>query len=311
MGLFVCPMQTCVGQSRIPVSGFLPIVAASHVLQHKVHQDRGSYLSLPVTVSVQQLDSIAIQLTVLQFTGSKTAPAPLVLQLIKAVLGEEHTSVTSVLDAVAACYSQLKDYDSAIAYLKAALPIYKKHFGEKHLGTARSFVNIASCYKQKNEYDLALKYYQKGLSTIHPDLNSVNVYLSPKSHTPKTYSESSKIYLIKSEIFAERFEHQSQNPKDLLAALDNIIIATEFIDYIRQEHTMDSSKHLLAEEVMKIYNHLMQIGFRVWTVYQHAPNIPQHKEFAHIPATPKDLQALLFEFSEQCKAVVLLFNIKD
>ncbi len=226
-------------------------------------------------------------------------------------IGQNHPDVANSLTGMGICYYDSKAYDRAKQYFQKAMSINKKFFGSSHPDLALSFLNIGNCYARKGNYELALSHNQKGLILLAPNFQNKNFYYNPVHFNSTRARELLDIYEEKVNIFLLRYQEQTQNPKDLQAALATIITATEFIAYLRQSHKMEGSKHTLAEKTSDLYDSAIHTSLEVVKMYEQLSEISQYQEFIRLPHTIDGTKTLAFDFSEQCKAALLLSNLKD
>ena len=225
--------------------------------------------------------------------------------------GQDHLHVNTNLTGIGICYYDNKEYDLAKQYFQKAISINKKFLGSSHPDLALDLRNIGNCYARKGNYKLALSQYQEGLVLLVPNFHNNNFYYNPAHFNSTRARELREIFEEKANTFLMRYQERTQNLKDLQAALATIITATEFVAYLRQSHKMEGSKHTLAERTSNLYDFAIDISLEVLEVYEQLSEIPQYREFPRLPYTIDGTKTLAFDFSEQCKAALLLSNLKN
>lgn len=79
------------------------------------------------------------------------------------MLGEEHTEVASVYEAIGNCFKSAMELDKAMEYYLKSLELRKKLLGEQHRVVAQSYFNIGLIFSSKKEYGEALRAYRQEL----------------------------------------------------------------------------------------------------------------------------------------------------
>ncbi|MEZ4886005.1 MAG: CHAT domain-containing tetratricopeptide repeat protein [Chitinophagales bacterium] len=236
------------------------------------------------------------------------------IRIKKKILGRQHPDVVLSIEGIGICLFNTGEYDQAIAYFHEVLEISRELFGDQNAELARSFLNIGRCYAYKENYDLALEYLQQGLILLNPNFSDSNFYQNPAISKTYNYQKLNifrYLFETKVDVFSKKYREQTKNPKDLQASLEAAIVIAEFIAYQRQSHKMEGSKHVLIKNAAELYDFAIERGVEISELYETLSVIPQYPEFTHIPYTSKEIKSLTFDFSEQCKAVLLLSNLKD
>ncbi|MGB1242174.1 MAG: CHAT domain-containing protein [Chitinophagales bacterium] len=236
------------------------------------------------------------------------------ISIKKIFLGKRHPEMLLSIEGVSVCLMKTGEYDRAIAYFQEVLEISKEHFGDQNPELARSFLNIGRCYGYKEEYNLALEYLQKGVILLSPNFSDSNFYQNPVISKTYNYQKTPifrSLFETKVDVLSKKYREQTKNPKDLQASLETAIVIAEFIGYQRQSYKMEGSKHVLMQNVAELYDFTIETILEVLALYETLPNVPKHPEFTHIPYSSKGVKELVFDFSEECKAVLLLSNLKD
>ncbi len=236
------------------------------------------------------------------------------MRIKKAILGGRHPDVLLSIEGIGLCLLETGEYDQAIVCFQEVLEISKEHFGNQNPELARSFLNIGRCYAFKENYDLSLEHLQQGLILLSPHFSDTNFYRNPvisKTHNYQKTNIFRYLFETKVDVFSRKYREQTQNLKDLQASLETAIVIAEFIAYQRQSHKMEGSKHVLMKDVAELYDFAIERGVEISELYENLPVTPQYPEFTHIPYTSEEIKALTFDFSEQCKAVLLFSNLKD
>ncbi|MEZ4886007.1 MAG: CHAT domain-containing tetratricopeptide repeat protein [Chitinophagales bacterium] len=226
-------------------------------------------------------------------------------------LGNNHSDVAKSLEGIGICYHNTKDFDLGVQYLQQAIDIKIIHYGKQSSELATLYLNIGNCHEGKKDYEQALNYFQKGLIVLNTDFQDANIYQNPKDFKYVNPGTLSILYSEKSNILLKLYQEQGQNPKDLQAALATAITACDFIADLRKQYKTEGAKHTLAEEASYNYNIAIEVAMETYVLYQSSPTIPQYSVFTNIPSNAKDVKNLTFDFSEQCKATLLLSNLKD
>ena len=100
--------------------------------------------------------------------------------MTRKLLGEEHPSVATSLNNLAALYRSQGRYEEAEPLYQQALAMTRKLLGEEHPSVATSLNNLAALYRSQGRYEEAEPLYQQALEIAeqvlgknHPNTNII------------------------------------------------------------------------------------------------------------------------------------------
>ncbi|MFK7904707.1 MAG: tetratricopeptide repeat protein [Chitinophagales bacterium] len=226
-------------------------------------------------------------------------------------LGNEHPAIATSFYNLSLSSYLVGNHKQSILYSKKALELRKRLLGEDHPDVALCHNSLGKCHLSKRHYTLAINHVQQAIIILIASFDKENIYQNPILQNSKGGYLLLETLAQKAQTFFERHTHQNQNTKDLQAALSTIQLATGLITDIRQSYKAEGSKHTLSEKAAKTYNLAIKIALKTAKVYNQLPSIPQHAEFTNIPYTVQGCKTLVFDFTEQSKAILLLSSLKD
>ena len=207
----------------------------------------------------------------------------------------EHPEMAHYHVNIGNCHSILEQYEQAEkAYLKA-LEIGKRSLNEHHPVIAKTHAFLGNLKFEFRQYDAALQAYQNALDVLLPDAASAfSTFKSTDFPDVQTCREPN-ILLATLEAKANCMFRQYITERKDLSFLKSTFSAyfklDEWVNHLRNGYKAEGSKMLLAEKAHKIYENAIEVTHKL----SRAANQP-------------DLLAHALEFSEKCKAIVLLSN---
>jgi CHAT domain-containing protein len=167
----------------------------------------------------------------------------------------------------------ISDFPMAIGYFFQTIQEYElalKHYHEALNTDTGShnkcliFNNIANIYKHQKKFPEALEYVQEGIYTIIPELKDTSKVLLPPARTIRTLQQ--KDFLLglirdKAEIWLEYAKNQKNNQSFLERSLNTYMLADSMIDFMRWEHTGNSSKLYWREKTYEMYEQAIEASY--------------------------------------------------
>lgn len=185
------------------------------------------------------------------------------------------------------------NYTQALQYLQKACTQALNIYGKRHPDVANIIKHIGATYADQQKYSTALSYYQKALIALSPSFSDTLI-----SRNPRLDSISSKIELLNTlQLKAQTLTHVVTNPLDttyLSYALQTNHLASQLIDEMRHDYKLASTKELLADKAMDVYEQAIQNALHLF-------ELTQKESYLH--------QA--FFFAEKGKAHVLLEAMQE
>ncbi len=193
---------------------------------------------------------------------------------------EKHYVYTACHRILGQCAMQQKDHIAALEYLKKAKQLGLKHQGFKSNTTSGNFKALADFYRGNNR-ELALDFYQKALAALVLEFNdTMNIAAHPEL-VQTCYSKPRFLEILeaKGSLLLER------------ACYEDALLCYRRLDGLmfdmRRDYQAESSKFLLQEKAIPIYEKAIQVALRL--------NQPE----------------VALQFAERSKAVFLLEATKD
>ena len=193
-------------------------------------------------------------------------------------------------------FSHRKDFEKAIDYFEKAKRVTIERYSdyEKHYLIAEKDIALAKSFEQIEDLESALNHYQQALQMLsHDDLSTSDLYQVPR--LDNIYSQLNFLDALsgKAGIFFKKYK-RNKNQKDLEAAYESFLVASQLIQKIRYNYDRQSS--------------LLQFSTRVLKIYE--GGIAAALAMNEIKGDKKYLQQAYF-FSESNKAMLLLESLND
>lgn len=197
----------------------------------------------------------------------------------------------SIFTNLGLSYFGLQQISQAHEYLQEALQTAQTVYGNRHTTTASIFKNIAECYFYDGNYNQALIHCQDALQSLEIVLlNPQNTHLPPDLSHYSSAQFLLEILILKAKILNTLYG-QTANINDLQATLNHYQCADALINQMRSGYKQEGSKHTLAETAKNLYD------FALATLFTAPPS--------------QDMAALVFQYLEKSRAVLLFSNIKE
>jgi len=161
--------------------------------------------------------------------------------------------------AIGYFYQTVNQHELALDYYREAL---KSDNGSHN--KCLIFNNIANIYKHQEKYTEALDYVQEGIYTIIPEFKDTSHVRLPPARTIRTLQQ--KDFLLglirdKAEIWLEYAKSQNNKPSYLERALNTYMLADSMVDFMRWEHTGNTSKLYWREKTYEMYEQAVEASY--------------------------------------------------
>ncbi len=225
--------------------------------------------------------------------------------------GAEHPILTLAFLNLGETYGFCGEYDKSIKLLQKAVSLSRNKVDFQASNWILALLGLGTAYQRTGEFQLALDCFQEILVGLIPDYHEISPYCNPSVSNYKEGILLLNVFVSKNTAFLQKYHREPQNIKDLQAALSAACNMTDLLNDIRQNYKTESSKHTLANLTIEPYNQAIDTVLKVVKIYQSQAVIPIHPEITNIPYTLQAAKSLMFDFTEQRKAIVLLSSLKE
>ncbi|HEX2974605.1 MAG TPA: CHAT domain-containing tetratricopeptide repeat protein [Bacteroidales bacterium] len=148
--------------------------------------------------------------------------------------------------------------EEARYYQKKTLDLCKWAYGNKHTLTSFAYKNMGDVHMAMQEYDSALYNYQKSLSAVAYDFNSMDYFSNPDPGKDSILFKNRLVEDLKSKAKAQeavslRQKSVEEKIKWMKAALGTIEASIRMIEIIRSNYLSEDNRVILAESQKEAY----------------------------------------------------------
>lgn len=266
--------------------------------QESFHNGLNVYRKFPpknevvIVNKITALNYLAETLLKLNYPDSSLNYLEQVLKLHRAPKSQYHFLTYSNLGKT---YQHLNRISEARqAFQRSIKEVLKQHSEfNKYEVIARYYTNYAEFEAEIGNYKDALKQYQIALIRVALDFENSDAYSNPKAENIIHNPEGLRALTGKAKTLYKLFQ-QSNNSKDLKAALATYEVAHQLIQRARQDILSRGSKHQLAGEVLPVYEGAIQAAIELNRIT---------KETSYLEKA--------FLFAESNKALLLLESLNE
>ena len=172
-------------------------------------------------------------------------------------LPEESLAEIGLWSAYAKLFAAQEADGSALDYAEKALSAAMARLGSNHPKVASYLSDVATHQTHLGHHDLALSTVTKGLKLLRYD---------SRHFDPKTISSKEHLYGLLSMagyVYLTKYHHSGESPW-LEKAMDYYQHALLVVDDLRAGMQEEKSKHLLSQQTIRIYEHLIETVYHLY-----------------------------------------------
>lgn len=168
------------------------------------------------------------------------------------------------------------------------------HDGKYNQGTAFAFHQLSSSYMQELNYDSALYWAQQALQSCIRDFMEDDPFKNPNVDSCYTIQFLCPALETKGNAFAERYKHQSDDIKDLEAALETYHLSGKVINDMIDNQSAESGKLFHTKQAYAVHSKCIDLCSKLYKL----TNNPEYLYTA-------------FNYSEQNRAQVVKESLRN
>ena len=191
-------------------------------------------------------------------------------------------------------YLQQGQYAKALDMMQQSLAEFQNTFGAGHPGMSERRRMVGEVLWKSGRYTEALEQAQQALAVLSPGLAAEAPFPNPTLDGVSNRLEMLRTLELKAAVLYEYYDHQSEDPKSLLLAMDTYRLLGELTDKLRREFLALGSKQQLSQNTKKIYENAIATALRLYEL----EGKEQYLEQA-------------FEFAERNKAILMQERLQD
>ena len=184
-------------------------------------------------------------------------------------------------------YTGLKDYRNANLYYQRCLGLRKALNNPKQL--AEVYKDLGEMYESFDSLDTSLAHYQKALSLLIPDLDSLDIYDNPQVSSVTNDEDIFQLVTLKAKVLTKKHQKNHQL-HDLQTALELYQLANQLNDLNRNSNIYDESKLYLSNFYQADFENALEACYQLFQITGNKLYLEDLFKFME-----KDKYMLLFE----------------
>ena len=209
-------------------------------------------------------------------------------------LGEWHKSVSESNLRLGQYFEALGQYKIAMNYYDKCLGGRLKTFGFQHYSVVEIYAWMANCSAKMNDYSTAFQHIQQSLKCLDDKLSLDKKRKNPPIEKILGNHQALMALEIKARLLRNYYKEESQNEKDLKAALHIYELGIELVQSIRASFIQEDSKLFLSKNTATFIEGGIQTALKLYE---------KNEEFIYLEH--------VFAFIESGKSMVLLSDFQE